>query len=48
MLSNGSLSPVFNIRGMWENGSSGYNKFNVYEENNRNYITYSEDTGIIY
>lgn len=53
LMSNGTLSPVFNIRGMFfDNYDQKYNEFNVYTESEgvrvRNYITYNEDTGIIY
>lgn len=53
LMSNGTLSPVFNIRGMFfTDESQTYSNFNVYntidEVTTRNYITYNEDTGIIY
>ena len=53
LMSNGTLSPVFNIRGMFfTNYDQSYSKFNIYntvnETSTRNYITYNEDTGIIY
>lgn len=53
LMSNGTLSPVFNIRGMFFNNyDEKYNTFPIYNTDNgistRNYITYNEDTGIIY
>ncbi len=53
LMSNGTLSPVFNIRGMFfTDYQQTYNKFNVYNTidgvTTRNYITYNEDTGIVY
>ena len=53
LMNNGSLSPVFNIRGAFFNVLDySYSKFKVYNTVNdqevRNYITYNEDTGIIY
>lgn len=53
LMSNGTLSPVFNIRGMFfTDYQQTYNKFSVYntidEVTTRNYITYNEDTGIVY
>ena len=52
-MSNGTLSPVFNIRGMFfTDYQQTYNKFNIYNTidgvTTRNYITYNEDTGIVY
>ena len=46
VMNSGSLSPVFNIRG--GNGSGEYMEFPVYSNNARNYITYNEETGILY
>ena len=53
LMSNGTLSPVFNIRGMFfTDYQQTYNKFSVYNTidgvTTRNYITYNEDTGIVY
>lgn len=53
LMSNGTLSPVFNIRGMFfTDYNQSYNEFNIYNKENevvtRNYITYNEDTGIVY
>ena len=53
LMSNGTLSPVFNIRGMFfTDYNQSYSKFNIYNTENevvtRNYITYNEDTGIVY
>ena len=53
LMSNGTLSPVFNIRGAFFNDyDQSYNNFNIYNtvdgQEVRNYITYNEDTGIIY
>lgn len=53
LMSNGTLSPVFNIRGMFfTDYQQTYNKFNIYNTidgvTTRNYITYNEDTGIVY
>lgn len=53
LMSNGTLSPVFNIRGaFFNNYSQSYNNFDIYNvvdgQEVRNYITYNEDTGIIY
>lgn len=53
LMSNGTLSPVFNIRGAFFNDyEQQYNNFRIYNtvdgQEIRNYITYNEDTGIIY
>ncbi len=49
LMSNGQLSPVFNIRGGYFNSiNDNYSKFEIYKDNDRNYITYNENTGIIY
>lgn len=53
LMSNGTLSPVFNIRGMFfTDYNQSYSEFNIYNKENevvtRNYITYNEDTGIVY
>ena len=49
LMNNGTLSPVFNIRGMFfQNNNDKYSEFNIYNGDNRNYITYNEETGIIY
>lgn len=53
LMSNGTLSPVFNIRGaFFNNYEQQYNNFRIYNtvdgQEIRNYITYNEDTGIIY
>lgn len=53
LMSNGTLSPVFNIRGAFFNDyEQQYNNFQIYNtvdgQEIRNYITYNEDTGIIY
>ena len=53
LMSNGTLSPVFNIRGMFfTDYNQSYREFNIYNTENkvvtRNYITYNEDTGIVY
>lgn len=48
LMSNGTLSPVFNIRGMYFNGSQEYSTIPIEKDNERNYITSNEDTGIIY
>lgn len=53
LMSNGTLSPVFNIRGMFfTDYNQPYSEFNIYNTENevvtRNYITYNEDTGIVY
>ena len=53
LMSNGTLSPVFNVRGAFFNDyDQSYNNFNIYNtvdgQEVRNYITYNEDTGIIY
>lgn len=59
-MDNGTLSPVFNIRGMYFNENSadeGYTEFKLYtkeDEDNenskpvRNYVTFNEETGIVY
>ena len=49
LMNNGTLSPVFNIRGMFfTKYDQTYTKFEIYKEQTRNYITYNEETGIIY
>lgn len=53
LMSNGTLSPVFNIRGMFfTDYKQPYSEFSIYSTENkvvtRNYITYNEDTGIVY
>ena len=51
LMSNGTLSPVYNIRGMFFNRSDQeYTNFNVKKNESlvRNYISYNEETGIIY
>ena len=51
-MTDGTLSPVFNIRGKYfqENSEENiYSTFNIYDENhNRLKITFNEETGIIY
>ena len=53
LMNNGTLSPVFNIRGaFFQTYDQEYSKFDIYTTEDgkkvRNYITYNEDTGIIY
>ena len=53
LFKTGTLSPVFNIRGMWEQeGCKGdYSKFDIFKKDSntdRNYIAYNEETGIVY
>jgi hypothetical protein len=48
-MNNGSLTPVFNIRGMDFTESSTYTKFEIEDTaNNRIKIAFNEETGIIY
>ena len=51
LMSDGTLSPVFNIRGAFSD--TEYTEFLIYSEDStgnkvRNYITFNESTGIIY
>ena len=49
IMNSGSLSPVFNIRG--GDGTGSYMAFPIYNDDSqsdRNYITYNEETGILY
>ena len=49
LMSNGSLSPVFNIRGMFfTENTQEYTNIPIYNNDSRNYIAYDDTTGIIY
>ena len=49
LMSNGSLSPVFNIRGMFfTEKTQEYTNIPIYNNDSRNYIAYDDTTGIIY
>lgn len=51
LMDNGTLSPVFNIRGMYFDKSSlnvNYTEFSLFKDDKRNYVTFNEDTGIVY
>ena len=53
IMNDGSLSPVFNIRGLNCTSEAKYSSYEIKRKNaqgieTRNYIAYNEDTGIIY
>lgn len=49
LMNDGTLSPVFNIRGLYFDADNyTYNLFKIYEGGKRNKILYNEDTGILY
>lgn len=48
IMNDGSLSPVFNIRGQYfKESTSEYTNFKVYDDGKRAKITFNEDTGIV-
>lgn len=52
ILNNGSLTPVFNVRGMkdipLEGSENKYSYFEFIKEGQRTYVTYNEETNIIF